>query len=399
MNSRVKNKNYWLTIGWVMVIILVLALTAQRIMLGDKTYGEDLNFYTQYNNYIIFKNSFFHLINNQDLYKLFPTEQWDLYKYSPAFALFMGGMAYLPDWLGLFLWNFLNAAVLFFALWKCPIIKPTYRVWLYVFIIVEAITSLQNSQSNMLMAGLLILAFNYLEKRKNAWAVLFIALSAFVKIYGGIGFILVLFYPNKFKSIGLSFLWMVALAIIPLLVISPSQLIFLYKSWAHLLLNDHSTLAGISVVGLTSYITGLQDIKTGITLLGLVLFLLPLLRFGQWASLQYRLLYLASALVWVVIFNHMAESPTFIIAVAGVALWYFSPRANFSLYHWRTVLMVLVFVFTSLSVTDIFPADWRRYFLVPYSLKVLPVIIVWVCLLAEQLVATFHKKLPVDALQ
>src|SRR5207302_5812022 len=125
-------------------------------------------------------NSFWHLIHNQDLYLLYPSEQWDLYKYSPSFALAMLPFAYMPDWLGVTLWSLLGMAVLFYAVSKFPLplsLTPTplpeYRergaatsliLW---FLLFEAITAMQSAQSNVLMAGLFILAFNALEKKKT----------------------------------------------------------------------------------------------------------------------------------------------------------------------------------------------------------------------------------------
>src|ERR1700688_1098158 len=61
--------------------------------LGEKVYHG-------YNNYILFKNSFFHLIQGKDLYISYPDEQWDLYKYSPTFSLFFGFFSFLPDFIG-----------------------------------------------------------------------------------------------------------------------------------------------------------------------------------------------------------------------------------------------------------------------------------------------------------
>jgi hypothetical protein len=54
--------------------------------------------YKDYNVYVIFKQAFFHLIAQKNLYILYPHEHWDLYKYSPTFALFIVLLAYLPDW-------------------------------------------------------------------------------------------------------------------------------------------------------------------------------------------------------------------------------------------------------------------------------------------------------------
>jgi hypothetical protein len=50
-------------------------------------------------------------------------------------------------------------------------------------------------------------------------------------------------------------------------------------------------------------------------------FLLPLTR-GQWSDARHRRLFLASLLVYSVIFNHKAEQPSFVIAIVGAAVWY-----------------------------------------------------------------------------
>ena len=87
----------------------------------------------------------------------------------------------------------------------------------------------------------------------------------------------------------------------------------------------------------------------------------------------FKMLILASMLIWVVIFNHKAESPTYIIAVAGVGIWYFAtPRAG-----WRTILLFTVLVFTSLSNTDLFPPYIKEHFFMPYTIKAVPCIIAW----------------------
>ena len=77
--------------------------------------------------------------------------------------------------------------------------------------------------------------------------------------------------------------------------------------------------------------------------------------------------------IWVVIFNHKAESSSYIIAMAGVALWYFPQQPT----HVNTVLVCLAFVFTSLSPTDIFPRALSSAIFVPYAIKVVPCILIW----------------------
>ena len=76
--------------------------------------------YTHYNNFLIFRQSFFHLIQHKDLYSAYSNEYYDLYKYTHTFALLMFPFAYLPNLAGLILWNILNAVILFYAFRKFP---------------------------------------------------------------------------------------------------------------------------------------------------------------------------------------------------------------------------------------------------------------------------------------
>src|SRR5256886_10066328 len=56
---------------------------------------------------------------------------------------------------------------------------------------------------------------------------------------------------------------------------------------------------------------------------GTALLLLPLaLRSDRWDSLDFRRLFLCSLLVYTVLFNHASESPSFVVAYAGIVIWY-----------------------------------------------------------------------------
>lgn len=379
--QEIPHKQY-LAIG--VLFIITLALSLQSYFAGSKSFGSNTSSYTHYNNYNIFKQSFFHLVENKDLYALYPNEHWDYYKYSPAFALLMAPLAILPDAVGLFFWNLLNALVLFVAIWKLPV-KPDKKRWLmFGFIVVELITSLQNSQSNALMAGLIVLALVFLERDKPAWASLMIVLTVFVKLFGVLGFALFLFYPRKVQAAVYTILWIVVFIFLPLLVVPPAQMLFLYKSWWALLSSDHSASYGLSVMGWLHTWFGIDSLKNGAVMIGGIVLILPLLRFKFYKELQYRLLFLSSILVWMVIFNHKAESPTFIIAITGVAIWFFTQQMKVL----NLVLLVLVLLFTILSPTDLFPKIIRVNYVIPYVLKVVPCILIWVKIVYDLLAYT-----------
>ncbi len=370
-------------------IFLALAVSIQLIVLGPKHIEGWNHSLTHYNVYLIFKDSFFHLIHKQDLYQYWPEEHWDLFKYSPAFALFMAPFAYLPDWFGLGLWSLLNSILLFVGINQFPNLSQKAKTWLLLFVLVELSTSLQNAQSNALVVGLVILGFNHFERGKPGWATFLIVASGFIKIYGIAALGLALFYPNKARTVCFTFLWILLLALLPLLVVTPSQLWFLYSSWKNLLANDHSNSVGMSVQGLAVSWLHFKGNKDLILLVGMAFMGLPFLLWKRFHAFEFRSSVLALLLIWLVIFNHKAESPTFIIAIAGVGIWYFSKPNRPVL---DTILMLVALFLTSLSVTDLIPSDFRKCYVYPYSIKALGCLMVWVKILWE-IVASKSSKL------
>jgi hypothetical protein len=365
-----KNKNFTLIILGSIIIVLIISLL--KYYAGPKIFYEGGPSYTHYNNYIIFKASSFHLLEGKNLYQSYPAEHWDLFKYSPSFALFMRFFAMFPDMIGLILWNLLNVLVFVFALKKIAL-YPRNRVILFaIFLLPELINSVQNSQSNALIAGLLVYAFVFLEKKNIAIASLMIVLSIFIKLFGIVALALFLLYPQKLKAIFWTLGWSILLIILPLIVIPVEQLSNQYHFWLDLLKNDHSGSYGISVAGWLHSWFGLEQ-KSLIFIMGVVIFLIPLTFFKNYSSALFRLIFLSSILVWIVIFNHKAESPTFIIALTGIGIWYFSQPFN----KINTALFILAFIFTALLSTDLFPSDFRTGFAKSHAIKAVPCFLIW----------------------
>jgi len=97
-----KLKDFFLKKQWSLLVayaLVALIATLQEYHGGAKRFPAQKNDrdYTYYNNYVIFKQSFAHLRSGSDLYGYHLQEHWDLYKYSPTFALFFGVFAWLPD--------------------------------------------------------------------------------------------------------------------------------------------------------------------------------------------------------------------------------------------------------------------------------------------------------------
>lgn len=375
-----------------LALFLSVIGTLQSIQIGEKFYGPE-GPYTHYNNYVIFASSYDHLLEGSNLYSWYLDEHWDLYKYTPTFSLFFGIFSVLPDWLGLFLWNALNGLILFIALWKIDFRKNAHR-WLALgFVLLEFILALQNSQSNSLIAGLIILSFLSFEKEKWFWGVAFLMFASFIKPFALVGFAMCLFYPNKLKLAAYAMLTAVVLFLLPAFVTGFDELFWQYKNWFEMLGQDHDQSIGISVMGIISSWFSAEPSKLAVLLSGVVLFCIPLVRFKSYQSKDFRTLMLASILIWIVIFNHKAESPTFIIACAGMVIWYFYSERN----ALTLTLILLAFVLTCLSPSDLFPPGIREDYIWPYKLKVLPSVLIWGVLTLQLLSRNFIDQSPSDS--
>jgi hypothetical protein len=380
-----------LSIAFFAYALITVIATAQGVFAGLKVYVPGGRPYISYNNFIIFKYSFFHLVQGKEIYQLFPGDHWDLYKYSPGFALCFGLLAWMPNALGLLLWNAINSFCLFAGVRLLPELDDRRKSWILLFCLLEMLVSIQNTQSNGLMAGLIVLAFALAERRKYFLSTLCIVFSFYIKIYGALAFVFYIFYPGKGKLFGWSVFWMVFFALIPLVVVDGHQLAFLYRSWLNLLLNDRSASVGLSVMGIMETWFHWNVSKNGVALAGILLFLLPLIHTRYYKDYSFRLLYLASVLVWTVIFNHKAESPTFIIAMSGIGVWYFSRvRGRLDL-----VLLILAFFLISMSVSDLVPPYIRNEIVRPYGVKAVMAVVIWFRIVYEQL-AFHHQRIEIS---
>jgi hypothetical protein len=122
---------------------------------------------------------------------------------------------------------------------------------------------------------------------------------------------------------------------------------------------------------------------------GIIAFCIPYLRISQYKNVAFRQTLLASVLMFTVLFSTGSENSTYIIAFAGVALWYCC--APWQRTKWDIALMVLVFIISSLSPGDLFPKVIYREVIQPYALKALPVTIVWLKLCYEMYTKDYRQ--------
>ena len=170
--------------------------------------------------------------------------------YSPAFAFCFGCLALLPDFIGLNAWNLLNALVLLIAFYSLPKTSVKVKGLMLLLILIDLKTTLHMAQSNALVAGLIILTFCLLERNNFLLAALCIVSSVYIKVFGIVGIVLFLFYPEKWKLALYTLLWMIVFLISPLVIVSFSHLKDLYIAWFSTTANNLTAISGVSIMGL-----------------------------------------------------------------------------------------------------------------------------------------------------
>jgi hypothetical protein len=78
-------------------------------------------------------------------------------------------------------------------------------------------------------------------------------------------------------------------------------------------------------------------------------------------------------LLWVVVFNYKAESPTYVIAAFGAGFWAVASRRSLA----SDLALFFFFVLTELAATDLCPPEIRHAWVQPYRLKALPALLLW----------------------
>ena len=390
VNKQVKIYKYYFsfpTLLWFLLAAIAVTLELSR--------GLD-----SVNNYLIYKGVFQHTLQQKHLYIQYPAEYDDANHYGPLFSMVIAPFAMLNNYVGCFLWCLANATLLYFAIKNLPITRHQKNVALLITA-VEMMTSTHSVQFNPMLTSWILLAFILIEKEQDIWATLFIVAGFYVKLYGIVGLAFFLFSKHKIKFIVSFIFWLIVLFCLPMLISSPTFIVQSYQHWVQSLIaknvqNTDSSIAmnlqDLSVLGMVRRIFKIENLHNYfITVPAAIMLLLPYLRIKQYKYLHYRLSYLALLLISVVIFSTSAESPTYVIAVTGVALWFIvQPLPTTKLVY---MLLVFAIIVTTFSVTDIFPHWVRVNFFIAYALKALPCFCIWLVLLFQLLFKKYQLNL------
>ena len=344
-----------------------------------------------HNNFLIFRGVFWHVWQQLPLYEAYPQEYFDVNHYGPLFSLVIAPFAVVPDWLGLVLWCVSLSVFLYVAVRRSTMTQRQ-QVFILWFCAHELLTALFMQQFNIAIAAIILLAFFLIEKEHDAEAAFFIVVGTLVKLYGIVGLAFFFFSRHKVRFLLSLAGWGTLLFVLPMLISSPEYIVGQYYDWFVCLTeknseNLESIAQNISLLGMVHRTTGLQFSDLWLILPGMLLFAIPYLRLSQYRHVAFRQTLLASVLMFVVLFSTGSESSGYIIALVGVVIWY--TAAPWHRGAWDVALLVFVFVLSSLSPSDLFPAYLRREWVQPYALKALPVTVVWLRLCWEMAVRDY----------
>src|SRR5215207_5835733 len=201
-------------IDWLPAVLWIGAIVAATLQQGVAR---------ENNNFRIFRAAARHLVAGSDLYAAYPAEHFDYYKYSPTFALLFAPFAYVPFPVAMLLWNALNAGALFVAI---GLVLPQRAARIArVIVFLDMLGSLQNAQSNALVAALIVLTFAAYERHHTVLGSAAAITGTYVKLFPLAAVSFAIFHARKLRVALALVVGLALFAVLPLLVTSPDTLL------------------------------------------------------------------------------------------------------------------------------------------------------------------------------
>lgn len=266
--------------------------------------------------------------------------------YSPVFSVLFTPFAFLPKWLGPFVWNLFNFSLYFCSIFTLPdkyTNTQKCRTFFYTFLILA--TTMLAFQFNAVVAYLFLFAYGLLERNKGFAAVLLIMISGFTKVYGIFQLGLLLCYPKFWKNTGYAVVIGIALFLLPLVNKTPAEFLPYYGEWIKGL-TWHQTLSFFSSIfyikPLLYHLLPYYRIVQIITISVLAAFLI--FNRKKYDSFAFRAQALGVLMGWVILFSEAAESHTYVIALAGYMLWYWNhtPQLLDKILFWANFFLLVI---------------------------------------------------------
>ncbi|MGH2643870.1 MAG: glycosyltransferase family 87 protein [Chitinophagaceae bacterium] len=337
----------------------------------------------RYNNYLIFKYCFPHLIHQLPLYIHYPTEYGDVSHYGPVFSILIAPFYLLPDWIGLPAWDIINAMVLWWAIMSLPLNKQT-KSFLGWFALPVLIASTLSEQFNPIAGAFIIFSFVLIRKERQGWSAFFIALGTFIKLYGIVGLAFFFFTKKKKQFVVFLLLWFIVLFILPVPFSSMHYILQSYQEWFRALVDKNAlnislfTTQDVSIMGFTRRLLLNPYIPDLPFLIAAVILFIPVyIHKDRFFHLHFQLAVLAAVLIAPVIFSTSSEDVTYIIAVTGAGIWFLMSANGW----YRNIVLALLLFVMLVPLWTILPENVLNHYPAIHSLKAVPYTLIWLYIL------------------
>lgn len=330
-------------------------------------------------NHIVYRDATINFFNGVSSYTPeFAESHHRYFLYLPVFHFLYAPFAFLPLAIGGLLWNLFCYCLFFVCIMNLPRLDEQKRSSVFLLMLPFLGQSLFCFQFNTIVCCIFLLAYILLERGNYFWAVLLIALSASIKVYGVIQLALLLCYPKFWRNLGYSVLCIIGLMLIPAIKTGFSGLIPWYMNWADCLMN-HSDATGpyFSLI----WAWPLHDFAmSNLRLFQIaVLAILAVLFFvchKRWQEPDFRIGALATLVIYIIIMSEATEYCTYIIPASVIMLWYISrDKANTT---FDKILLWAFFILFGLVPIDLFcPSVAARFIHTKLWLGVWMFVVLW----------------------
>lgn len=363
LQRTLNNPNVLFTVG----LILTFALTLSEVARGRQC------------NFIIFSDATIDFWRGVIPYGA----EWaagkghDVFLYGPIFNILFAPFICLPSWLAPFAWNIINFSLYFLAIFTLPqkfSVQSKCRIFLYTLPILA--TTQLSFQYNVVVAYIFIFAFSLLERGKYFWAIALIMLSAFTKVYGIFQLGMLLFYPGLRRNIGYTFFIATVYALVPLVKIPVAELADYYRSWISAL-TEHNLSRTYHTIFYIKPFFQEPPSWSGIARIAsmAVLAIITVANRRKYSKLSFRVQSLGILMGWVILFGTASEYHTYVIALLGYTIWYYSRRPSVTdkILYWAN------FVILGLMPIDLLcPGSVWRFFFLTITLNIWIFTITWI---------------------
>lgn len=271
----------------------------------------------------------------------------DAYLYGPIFNIFFAPFAYLPKMIGPFVWNMFNFSLYFLSIFTLPekFTKETKsKIFLYTFLILAA--AQLSFQANVMVAYIFLFSFSLLERDKPFWAIFLILFSGFVKVYGVFELGLLLCYPKLWRNIFYSLSVTVFFVLLPVVNTKIGGSLSYYNVWINRIIDHKADRVWQTFFymkpwhNISAYSVYVQ-LGTLAALAGMFLF-----RYKKFSSINFRLQVMGILMTWMVLFSNAADTHTYLVAMLGYMIWYWSLESHniFDKILFYSLLLVVIIV-------------------------------------------------------